>query len=246
LVVVLDEGQDLGGQVVDGVELAVAGQPAGKDREEQLDLVEPAAMGRGVVQADRGWAARDSRTAGVLWAERCRRSRAPPGRPAQQRPRSQGKASKLAERLRSLICGMTSPWWTSKAANSTAVRWRRYSNCWRVGWQGAAGLVGLTRLVACMPGFSSTLNTTAPSGGCRYSPHTSAVLARKSGLWLVIGERTCHGLRSSDRQMRDTCEAEMPTSTSSGRAIAAIVQRLAGAGGVWVIVFRMARRSSWR
>jgi hypothetical protein len=46
--------------------------------------------------------------------------------------------------------------------------------------------------------------------------------------------------------MRDTCDAEMPTSTSSGRAIAAIVQRLAGAGGVWVIVFRMARRSSWR
>jgi hypothetical protein len=40
-VVVLDEGDDPVGQIVDGVEFSVLEQAALKDREEQLDLVEP-------------------------------------------------------------------------------------------------------------------------------------------------------------------------------------------------------------
>ena len=60
-----------------------------------------------------------------------------------------------------------------------------------------AGFVGLMRDLACMPDFSSTLQTTAFPGGLRHNPHTSPAFAQKSGSWLVIHERTCQGLRSN-------------------------------------------------
>src|SRR5687768_15151260 len=51
-VVVVDEGDDAVGEVVDAGELAVAQQASLEDREEQLDLVEPRGVRRGVVQED--------------------------------------------------------------------------------------------------------------------------------------------------------------------------------------------------
>ena len=51
-VVVLDEGDDTVGELVDGVELAAAQQSAFEDREEQLDLVEPRGVGGREVQMD--------------------------------------------------------------------------------------------------------------------------------------------------------------------------------------------------
>ena len=80
----------------------------------------------------------------------------------------------------------TSPWCTFKAANSTAVPWRSYSNSRRSAWPGTAGRVGLTRALACIPVFSSTDHTTALLGGSRYRPHTSPAFSQKSGSWLVI------------------------------------------------------------
>jgi hypothetical protein len=97
-----------------------------------------------------------------------------------------------------------------------------------------------------MPDFSSTDHTTAFSGGLRYRPHTSAAFSQKSGSWEVIHDSVCHGLRSSERQMRHTCEAEMPTPCSLRRqAIASMVQRVASSGGGSVTVFTNSSTSSW-
>src|SRR2546429_1474609 len=100
---------------------------------------------------------------------------------------------------------------------------------------GRAGLVGLTRDLAWIWDFSSTLQTTALVGGSRYSPHTSAAFSQKSGSWLVIQDSTCQGLRSSALQIRHAWEAEMGTPWSAmASASASIVQRVApsGAGSV--------------
>src|SRR4051812_23897974 len=51
-IVVVDEGQHLGGEVVDRGEGASAEELAGEDREPDLDLVEPGAVVRGVVEDD--------------------------------------------------------------------------------------------------------------------------------------------------------------------------------------------------
>ena len=108
------------------------------------------------------------------------------------------------------------------------------------------GLVGLTRLVAWIPDFSSTDHTTALSGGFRYRPHTSAALAQNSGSWEVIHDSVCHGLRSKPRQIRHTCDAEIGTPCSLIRAaIASIVQRVAASGGGSVTVLTNNNTSSW-
>ena len=53
-VVVVDEGDDLVGQVVERVEFTTAQQPTFEYREEELDLVEPAGMGGCVMDVDPG------------------------------------------------------------------------------------------------------------------------------------------------------------------------------------------------
>ncbi|MGH2751234.1 MAG: hypothetical protein ACRDK3_10250 [Actinomycetota bacterium] len=63
-------------------------------------------------------------------------------------------------------------------------------------------------------------------------------VAQKSGSWEVIQLRTCHGLRSRPRQMRQIWLAETPTSSASAWDTASMVQHDAGSGGVW------SRRSS--
>jgi hypothetical protein len=152
----------------------------------------------------------------------------------------------LSERVESVTQPATVPSCTSSPANSTAVPWRRYSNSRRAGMPGTAGLVGLTRDLACIPDFSSTLHTTAFSGGFRYRPHTSPALAQKSGSWLVIHDSTCHGLRSNARQIRHACDAEIGTpSPAIASANASIVHRVAPSGGGSVIVFTNNNTSSW-
>ena len=87
-------------------------------------------------------------------------------------------ATKLSERIESVGAARTSPVAHSNAANSEAVPLRRYSNsCWAgrpLGLATDAGCaaacaarVGLVRLLACIPVFSSTLNTAQFCGGCR-------------------------------------------------------------------------------
>jgi len=111
---------------------------------------------------------------------------------------------------------------------------------------GTAGLVGFTRLLACIPVFSSTDHTMALTGGFRYRPHTSAAFSQKSGSWEVIHDSVCHGLRSRPRQIRHTCDAEIATPCSLSRpAIASIVQRAAVSGGGSVTVFTNNNTSSW-
>src|SRR3984957_12782194 len=158
-----------------------------------------------------GWATRNSVTLGVLWAERlsamqCRSS--PAGVWA---TRSARKSTKLSERVEWVTHPATVPSWTFNPANNTAVPWRRYSNSRRTAMPGIAGRVGLTRLLACIPDFSSTDHTTAFSGGLRYRPHTSPAFSQKSGSWLVIHDSTCHGLRSHALQIRQHCDAEIGT-----------------------------------
>src|SRR5215203_5109987 len=51
-VVVVDEGEDAVGEVVDRGEGAASEELAGEDREPDLDLVEPGAVVRGVVEDD--------------------------------------------------------------------------------------------------------------------------------------------------------------------------------------------------
>jgi hypothetical protein len=115
----------------------------------------------------------------------------------------------------------------------------------RVGIPGMAARVGLTRLLAWIPVFSSTDHTTAFSGGFRYRPHTSPAFSQKSGSWLVIQLCTCHGLRSNARQMRDTCDGEIGTPCSFiTAATASIVQRVAPSGGGSVTVFTNNNTSS--
>jgi len=158
--------------------------------------------------------------------------------------------------VESLTQPATVPSCTSRAAKSMTVPLRRYSNSRRTGmpgWAsspspvaGTAGRVGLTRLLAWMPVFSSTDHTRAFSGGSRYSPHTSPAFSQKSGSWLVIQDWTCHGLRSSARQIRHACEAEMDTPSSAMRsANADIVQRDAASGGSSVTVLTSRSTSSW-
>ena len=86
-----------------------------------------------------------------------------------------------------------------------------YSNSRRAPVPGTAGLVALTREVACMPDFSSTDQTTAFSGGLRYSPQTSPAFSQKSGSWLVIHDSICQGFKSSAEQILQTWEAEIGT-----------------------------------
>src|SRR2546423_8132041 len=96
------------------------------------------------------------------------------------------------------------------------------------GW---AGMVGLSLVLACIPVFSSTDQTTALTGGSTYNPHTSAALAQKSGSWLVIHDSYCHGFKSSPWQIRHTCHGEIAKPASFNRlAKASILQRLAGPG----------------
>src|SRR5487761_912513 len=125
--------------------------------------------------------------------------------------RSPRKETKFSERVESVTQPATCPSWTSRAAKSTAVPWRLYSNSRRAAMPGIGGLVGLTRDLACMPDFSSTLQTTAFSGGFKYRPHTSPAFSQNSGSWLVIQDWTCQGFRSSAEQMRQHCDAEMGT-----------------------------------
>ena len=109
-----------------------------------------------------------------------------------------------------------------------------------------AGRVGLIRLLACIPVFSSTDHTRALSGGFRYRPHTSAALAQNSGSCEVIHDSVCHGLRSKLRQIRHTCDGEIATPCSLSRpAIASIVQRVAASGGGSVTVLTNNNTSSW-
>jgi hypothetical protein len=102
------------------------------------------------------------------------------------------------------------------------------------------------RLVACIPVFSSTDHTTTFSGGFRYRPQTSPARSQKSGSWLVIQLCTCHGLRSSARQIRHTCDAEIGTPWPFiAPASASIVQRAAPSGGGSVTVLTNNNTSSW-
>src|SRR3954451_3495590 len=194
----------------------------------------------------RGLAARNWATWPVLWAERlsAMQCRSKPG--GVWSTRSARKATKFSERVESVTHPATPPWWTWRPANNTAVPWRRYSNSRLAGIPGTAGRDGLTRLLACMPDFSSTDHTTAFSGGFRYSPHTSAALAQKSGSWLVIQLSTCHGLRSRFLQIRHAWDAEIGTPWAAmASARASIVQRLAPPGGCSVTVLTNNNTSSW-
>ena len=209
-VVVLDEGDDAVGEFVAAGELAVAQQSAFEDREEQLDLVEPRGVGRRVVQEHVRCLSRNASTSAVAWAERLSTMQCS-SRPVGvvwRRGRSRN-ATKFSERVESVTHPATSPSWTSSAANNTAVPWRRYSNSRRTGMPGPGRLRRVDPAVACMPDFSSTDHTTAFSGGFRYRPHTSPAFSQKSGSWLVIQLWICHGLRSSARQIRHTCDAEI-------------------------------------
>src|SRR5487761_789330 len=116
--------------------------------------------------------------------------------------RSPKKVTKLSLLVEFVTHPAIVPSWTLRAAKRTAVPWRLYSNSRRARLPGMAGLVGLTRDLACMPDFSSTDQTTAFCGGLRERPQTSAALAQKSGSWLVIHDSTCQGLRSSALQIR--------------------------------------------
>ena len=129
--------------------------------------------------------------------------------------RSARSATKFAERIESAGAAVTLPVAHSNAANSALVPWRWYSNSCRAGRPGPdappgwAGRAGFVRLLACIPVFSSMLNTAQLSSGSRQSAQMSTALSSKSGSWEVIQERTCHGLRLIDWQIRHTWESEM-------------------------------------
>ena len=75
------------------------------------------------------------------------------------------------------------------------------------------------RLNAWTCDFSSTHNTTAFAGGCRYSPTTSRIFASSSGSVENLNVWTRQGCRSHLRQIRATDANPIFSSAASSRAV---------------------------
>ena len=75
---------------------------------------------------------------------------------------------------------------------------------------GLSGSDGWVRSNAWIWVFSSKLNTTARSGGSRYSPITSSSLASKSGSAEILNTSVRHGRSPASRQMRATMSLPTP------------------------------------
>ena len=69
-----------------------------------------------------------------------------------------------------------------------------------------------------MCGFSSTANTTAPSGGARYRPITSRILSISSGSGETLKVSVRQGCRPNACQIRSTLAGEMPARRASSRS----------------------------
>ena len=245
-VVVVDECEDLSGEFVDGVELAVFEYASLQDREEQLDLVEPRRVRRGVVQehagmrveelldgrgAVRGEVVDDAVQLEVTWGLRDKVGEELDEVGASGRvgdPSGDGAVVDVEPGEEHGGAVTDVPVVASPPRTSTA------------------GLVGFTRDLAWIWDFSSTDHTTAFSGGFRYNPQTSPAFAQKSGSWLVIHDSVCHGLRSNALQIRHAWDAEIGTPCSAIRAASrSIVHRVAGSGGGSVTVLTNKITSSW-
>ena len=179
-------------------------------------------------------ASRNSSVAAVAWVARSSTMQCSSRCAGTWDSNSAKNATKFCERVESVGATVTLPVAHSNAANSALVPWRRYSNSCpaprptgRDAPAANAGWVGLMRLLACIPVFSSTLNTAQCSSGARYSAHMSTALSSKSRSWEVIGDRTCHGLRLIDWQLRHTCESEIaiPWRSRNSRAASGIDMR---------------------
>src|SRR5664279_5259870 len=88
---------------------------------------------------------------------------------------------KVVESLLVMIFGWTVPSVTFIAAIREAVPCRTYSNSRSSGRPRRAARVRRLRLRAWIAVFSSTLNSTASSGGVRYSAHTACAFLMNSG-----------------------------------------------------------------
>src|SRR4051794_185525 len=121
-VVGLDEFDDPVGEVVDGVELAVADESSFHDREPQLDLVEPRSVGRGAVQEHLGMVVEECLDGGVPWAERLSTMQCSCIPLGVCSTRSARKATKLLARVESVTQPATVPSCTLRAANKAACR----------------------------------------------------------------------------------------------------------------------------
>jgi hypothetical protein len=216
-VVVGDEGHHLGYQVLHGAELAALEQPAGQDREEQLHLVQPRGMGRGVVGVEPRVV--NEPPAGVAGDVR--------GAVVQHQVHLQvgghggvqivQEGDEVGGSVAVGVGGLNDP---------TAVDVQRCQQgggavadvlvLLAAGRPGAGRVVGRVRLRAVMPAVSSTLSTKALVGGTRYSPQMSAARSQKPGSsGRVIQLRTRCGLISRSARIRPIWEAEMPMSDSA-------------------------------
>ncbi len=74
------------------------------------------------------------------------------------------------------------------------------------------GKPGCVRSSACIWLFSSTLNTSACSGGFKYSPTMASSFSANCGSLLTLKLSTRCGFKPLARQMRDTDALEMPIS----------------------------------
>ena len=233
VVVVVDVVEDGSGEVAGVAELGGVEELAGEDGEPRLDLVEPGGVGGGAVREDAVVVVEELLDGGGAVGGEVVDGAVQLEVRGDLDSRSARNVTKFVERVESVGMAVTLPVAHSNAANSATVPWRRYSNsCWAgrpapPPPTGRAARVGFVRLLACIPVFSSTLNTAQLSAGCKYSPQTSTALASKSWSWDVIQERTCHGLRPIDLQIRHTWESEIaiPRSSRSRRATSGIDMR---------------------
>lgn len=95
--------------------------------------------------------------------------------------------------------------------------------------------------------FSSTHSTTARSGGCRYSPTTSRILATSAGSEENLKVSVRHGLTPCSRHTRAIVSRLTPSSRAS-RQVDQCVIPSPGGGGLevtWRISARRLRRTVW-
>src|SRR5438105_5357308 len=97
------------------------------------------------------------------------------------RAKRRKSAMNSAERCWRRTMPRTVPVCTSKAASTSAVPWRTYSNSRRAGWPGVTGWLGAQGVRTPMPVFSSTQKSGPSVGGCSSSSITATALGTKSG-----------------------------------------------------------------
>jgi hypothetical protein len=246
VVVVNDKRHDPVDQLGDRGELPTLKQPPGKDREEQLRLVQPGGVTGRVV-----------RVKPLVLVE-------PPA--GGQRPMrgaivendmhvqlAGDPGVQLAQERDEARCGVAVQ--VGGLIDPAAVHIQRDEQVRGAmadvlmflasGPAGAGSVDGRVRLRAPIPVFSSTANTSALSGALRYRPQTSAVRSQNPGTSRrVIQPRTRCGLMSRSARIRPIWDAEIPMSASVS-ASWVWLQWLAGLGGSRVTVATIRSRSSW-